>query len=462
MKKHLTVALTVLLVSISASAQVKPSETSKDWKMISKDITLSAAEEYYQAEMIYRWVCDNIEYDRNATIHTADEAYEKKKASSMGFCEVFYRIAEASGLKTQITIGESKEIDGSVNHDTHAWIIAETDRGLILIEPTWGAGLMLDGKFVKTPNNMAWFDVDPHVMVSTHFPARPKDQLLENPIDKEAFEKLPYIHACLEKYGLKGKESLKKGLDGSLRLPVIYGCLTNEMMVTAIPVAGTLKAGEKYLFEAVKNDSYDYVIRIDDIDIEPDQWIENSYSHRAEFTVAGNGKVMIYVIDKNTKNGEVAAAFEYAIDTEGVNLEEVAEHVDPYMSPELQGIKNLKVNIFKRLGIDGHELLEEIRETGSHAVPEIYTDINKMEIIDIPLHSPLKLGWEYTFEFLPNTDAEWVIDNSGTWHREWDKKAHKEGVMRMTVTVKNLGYLVLMVKIRNNEYVQVIKYAVTR
>ena len=103
MRIHLTVALTILLLSISASAQVKPSETSKDWKLISKDITLNGIELYYQAEMIYRWVCDNIEYDRNATIHTADEAYEKKMASSMGFCEVFYRIAEAYGLNTQIT-----------------------------------------------------------------------------------------------------------------------------------------------------------------------------------------------------------------------------------------------------------------------------------------------------------------------------------------------------------------------
>ena len=95
MKNHFITVLTALFIATSAAAQVQPSETSKDWKLISRDIALSAAEQYYQAEMIYRWVCDNIEYDRNATIHTADEAYETKKASSMGFCEVFYRIAEA-------------------------------------------------------------------------------------------------------------------------------------------------------------------------------------------------------------------------------------------------------------------------------------------------------------------------------------------------------------------------------
>lgn len=461
MKSYISTVI-ILLSTLAAHAQIKPSETAKDWKPLAEEMTFGISEKYYQAELIYRWLCDNIAYDTYGKIHTADESFAKRKASCMGFCELFYRMSEAVGLQSTIVIGKSKEIDGTINHDTQAWIIAETERGKILIEPAWGAGLVIDGRFIRTPNNMAWFDVDPFMMITTHLPVRKQDQLIDDPIDEEQFKALPYINATLGKYGLKGSRILADALQGKLHLPRIYGCLTNDMMVSAIPVEGRLKAGERYLFEAVDNDVYDYIIRIDDIDIAADQWIENSYSKRAEFVVAGTRKVMIYIIDRNAPEGEVAAAFEYGIDTDGVEIEELAVNLDPYMNPELQTIGNLKINLFKRIGIDGRKLLDELHSTGSTNVPEFYIDHDKLEIISIPLHSPLHIGQEYTFEFRSKTESEWKIDNSGTWFDDWNLKEKQNGIHKITVKPKNIGYLAIILNFRNNEYVQVIKYAVTR
>ena len=40
----------------------------------------------------------------------------------------------------------------------------------LLIDPTWGAGIVSDGKFVRSTDNSMWFDVSPYWMAFSHYP----------------------------------------------------------------------------------------------------------------------------------------------------------------------------------------------------------------------------------------------------------------------------------------------------
>ena len=103
-------------------------------------------------------------------------------------------MAEVAGLTADIISGKTKTSDGAVSEDKHAWIFVYTSAydGL-LIDPTWGAGSVCEGKFVKSEDNSMWFDVSPYWMVFTHYPDQNYWTKLDIQIDERGFAALPFV-----------------------------------------------------------------------------------------------------------------------------------------------------------------------------------------------------------------------------------------------------------------------------
>ena len=111
-------------------------------------------------------------------------------------------MAEAAGLTADIVVGIAKNRRNEISEDMHSWVFVYTNayEGL-LIDPTWGAGAVVDGKFIKSDDNSAWFDVSPYWMIFSHFPSNKYWTKLEIEIDESQFRQLPYQHPTTENDG---------------------------------------------------------------------------------------------------------------------------------------------------------------------------------------------------------------------------------------------------------------------
>ena len=116
------------------------SKTTFDWTEAAKDIVGDAKTNYQKIRAIYEWVCGNIDYDTTYSIFTADECVEKQKGVCQAYCEVFYQLAKAVGVRVEIVGGLSKDFKGHVDDKGHAWVFAYTrENHGMLLDPTWGA-----------------------------------------------------------------------------------------------------------------------------------------------------------------------------------------------------------------------------------------------------------------------------------------------------------------------------------
>lgn len=459
--KHSVIAVMfVMMTSGICHAQHKASPTYRDWSEDARTITEGTSDKYRQAENIYRWICANISFDTSNTVFTADECWEKKTGGSQGFCEVYQRLAEAVGLETYIISGKIKNLHNEISQEDHLWLMVKIKDGWILTDPTWGAGSVSDGVFTKSDGDMSWFHVDPYIMIMSHFPTSKGDQLISPSIDYETFAKLPYIDPAVARLGMNGRQTLNAAIEGKLDQPFTYGTVTEDMLIREIPMNGTVRQGDICRFISGNSLKYNYEIRIDDEPIPAICWNVNASTRTAEFIISGEKKMVIYVLDRNAPEGEVAAAFEYKIIEGDKNALEAIAAYDPYLTDEIRSADNANIPFMRQLGIDGHKVLSDLRAHEAYALPVMYKNLEKIEIIDVPFHSPLKVGETYTFEFRSNTADTFVIINEDIFIKNWDKSAKKQGIYKKTVTIEKPGFIGIGINVGGKEYKLLLEYEV--
>lgn len=441
-KERLVSIIAAAALCMNAAGQHKAYTTMYDWKPMAEEITQGADDTRERLEMIYRWICGNIDYDTTSSIYNADGTWDNRKSVCQGYCELFYRLAEALGIESVIITGETKDNDNRLSEKEHTWILADSGLGWILIDPTWGAGSVSDGVFKRTIGDMSWFDVNPYIMASSHRPFDDSYQRIPEPVSREQFLKMDRIDPAFGLLGLNAASAFRDALENKLSLPTIYGTVTEDMKLRSIPLADSLKVGTSYRFKAGPGDRYIYEIRMDDKPIHEGCWTVTENGSEAEFLVACKDNAFIYVLDRNAPEGEVAAAFEYKVAGSEEDWKAVEEQ-DPYLTPEMKSVKNINITFMRMLGIDGHKLLAELEANSADSVPVMYAGFEKVEIIDIPMHSPLKVGKEYTFEFKCSSWRQYAVINGKTWYREWDKASKKNGIYKMTVTIEEPGPVML-------------------
>lgn len=155
-----------------------------------------------KARAIYDWICDNIAYDTTMQIFDAETCWKTRRGVCRAYCELFCHMAEIAGLTADIVSGKIKTPDGKIAEDKHAWIFVYTHayEGL-LIDPTWGAGAVADGKFIKSNNNSMWFNVSPYWMAFSHYPDNEFWTKLDISITEEQFASMPYMLPLIDNDG---------------------------------------------------------------------------------------------------------------------------------------------------------------------------------------------------------------------------------------------------------------------
>lgn len=140
------------------------------------------------------WVASSVSYDLENMFNV--NFYEKKEEkiartlkTRKGVCEnyamLFTDICAKAGLKSFVIEGFTIQ-SGFTDYIPHAWSAARIDTSWFLFDPTWGAGYVENGRFVKKINNN-YFKVAPAKLIKSHMPFDYLWQLMDYPVTTTAF-----------------------------------------------------------------------------------------------------------------------------------------------------------------------------------------------------------------------------------------------------------------------------------
>lgn len=457
MKKNVIFILIIVWISSSVKAQI--SESKFDYTELAKHITDGCNTQTEQARNIYQWICQNIAYDTNYQIYTADECYNKKKGVCQAYCELFYRLGETLGLKMTIISGRSKNLHGEIERVKHAWLLVEADGNGILIDPTWGAGTVKEGSFVFSSNDMSWFQIDPYWLLFTHFPDNPNHQCIENPIDWKTFIKLPVLYPSSKEYGWNGKDIFTRILNGNIQsVPRIYDQYSAFLSLEDIPIQKTLKAGHKYTFTLQKKMNNELVLIHDGEFIHECEWQQNEDMYKLEYMPVAAGNLVLGIAKADKK---YTAVVTYQVSAPTSSEKKYIETHFPLRMPEIKKLKNFDLKGWKTIEANAHEILNTVRQQKITSLPILYKKAtNYLRGVVIPFTETLKKGQSYTFSFIPLGGLDWQIINAKDWYGDWliDEKT---GRHTMTITPQATGKFRLSVQLKENgPYESILGYQV--
>lgn len=420
-----------------------------DYSEVAKSITVGCNNNYRKIRAIYQWICENIEYDTSYSIHTADSCYDEKKGVCQAYCELFYQIAKAAGVSVEVVSGKSKDQNGEIGKDGHAWLFAYTrENHGILMDPTWGAGSVDDGKFSRTENCWRWFNVHPEWMILSHFPENDSYQLVSNPLTMEEFISLVPVNSLWIEYGMDAHLLYKKIRNRELDMPKFYGRGEGRFEIVDIPLRHSLRVGEYYTFRIKMSSDDDFAIINNNVYTKSEDWTdEGEKEYSIKYMVRDVNSVSLCI--KRKTESLWNNLIDYRVESPTImDWKNVEEHY-PLCVPDVKDVKNLQADIWEQAGIDGYQMLRLIRENGIRELPILYSGKGqKLKILSIPMTKLLITGETYTFRFIPESGKKWAIINGEKWYNDWG--ITDNGVYSMTIMPTSIGELKLSVQFEEN------------
>lgn len=405
-----------LLAGVGADAETYISDTRYDWGGLAESITSASKPDYEKATDIYNWITKNIAYDTTYSINTADETYENQCGVCQGYCELFYRLAEAVGLRSEIIFGKSKDLHGRIDDAGHAWLFVYTNGNSgILVDPTWGAGTVDGGRFERKVTDV-WFHVDPKWMIFTHFPDEEVFQLIGDKIDYGTFSRLPSLRPSLEKFGYEAEDMLSKCLAGAEpQLPTFYDATISQYCGgVQFPKEATLRVGSDYEFYAVPKSGTRLVVRNGDNCVY--DWQDCGDYKGVRFMPSEGGSLCVGAVE----NDKINIFVEYTVASP--TAEDIArlEGAYPLLSPSLVKLPNFNKDVYEELGIDGALILKAVKSENVMLLPKVYTQAG-CRPVEIPWNGRLKAGNSYTFVLTPGKGVNFAAVNNQNWFKEWTR-----------------------------------------
>jgi hypothetical protein len=171
-----------------------PVELSNSTTGIAKFITDNFKTDTEKIRAVFYWTATNISYDvpnmfAPNHLETVQEKIENTLKTKKGVCihyaEIFNDISNKIGIKCRVIEGYSKQ-NGTISNLAHAWCAAEIEGKWFVFDPTWGAGGVNNGKFLKKINNN-YFKVEPFRIITSHMPFDYMWQFLNYPVSNAEF-----------------------------------------------------------------------------------------------------------------------------------------------------------------------------------------------------------------------------------------------------------------------------------
>jgi Uncharacterized protein involved in cytokinesis, contains TGc (transglutaminase/protease-like) domain len=171
-----------------------PDSSTRSTNGIARYILAHFSSETDKSRAIFIWVAKNIRYDiANMFIAKSykdnkeiiDEVIRTRKGVCTHYAELFNAIAHKVGIKSYVISGYTKQ-NGVVDKLPHSWCASMIDSKWYFFDPTWGAGYIMNKKYVKQINN-AYFKTKPEELIKSHIPFDPLWQFLNYPLTNQEF-----------------------------------------------------------------------------------------------------------------------------------------------------------------------------------------------------------------------------------------------------------------------------------
>ncbi|MCC6726062.1 MAG: hypothetical protein IT258_16265 [Saprospiraceae bacterium] len=199
----------------------------QDMSDLARQLTQPFDNEREKARALFTWVAANIKYDvdkyehppahpkisgktkeqveankREYKAEVTAKAFKSKKGVCEDYSRMYKTMCDAVGLECELIVGDARNFRNAFRNkgnNSHAWNAVKWDGNWHLLDATWGAGYVHDGKF-KRDDNPGFFDAPPTVFSQNHFPDDEKWQLLEKPYTRKEFADQPLIHYGQNEY----------------------------------------------------------------------------------------------------------------------------------------------------------------------------------------------------------------------------------------------------------------------
>lgn len=202
---------------IDAHALAAPASAEVSVSGLAAYLIQPAANDRERARAIFRWICENIDYDLGAYFTgnigstNSTDVLKSKSSVCSGYSDLFSAMAREAGLEAVEIRGYGKGYSYRPGQRfsspyNHAWNAVKINGSWYLMDPTWGAGYLgRDGKYYR------WFDdhyfmTAPDEFIFDHLPGEESWQLLPEPLSKAEFEDLVYVESDFFNLGLVAVE----------------------------------------------------------------------------------------------------------------------------------------------------------------------------------------------------------------------------------------------------------------
>jgi len=191
------------IAAIDAHVLSASPEVEADRQLLVAYLTQGLHTDAEKARAIYRWITDRIVYDADAFLSgrledmSVEDVMKKRKSVCFGFSNLFEKMAKDAGLEVKSISGYAKAYGTSqgqhFDKPNHAWNAIRINGSWYLVDSTWGAGYIKDGKFKKELSE-AFFLTPPEQFVFSHFPVDEQWQLQRTShLSQREFESLPQV-----------------------------------------------------------------------------------------------------------------------------------------------------------------------------------------------------------------------------------------------------------------------------
>lgn len=208
-----------------------------------------------KARALYTWIAKNIEHDSKDTIRTAQNTFQARKGMSEGYALLYKEMADALGLECYFVIGELKPFgyEKGMETDYHAWNIVSDGTEVIILDTYLSAGYTNEeGESFTHLFNDEWFDVDPYLMIYSHYPKCGEFQYVNTYLSPDQFKEIPRLEPKMKWAGIDERK-MQSYLYGHKKSwsPLFYneaqlyidGVRCNKLQMT-----NTLQIGKEYRF----------------------------------------------------------------------------------------------------------------------------------------------------------------------------------------------------------------------
>ena len=217
-----------------------------------KIITQQSQTKMEKARAIFIWIANNIAYDTGYKITSKEEALRQGKGVCEAYSGLFKSLGELAGLEVTTVSGESKQYyykqPSDLDKGGHAWNVVTADDGRrVIVDATWGAGHVRNRIFTRKLS-VHWFDPSPEIFIFTHFPKEENWQLLEKPVTREKFLRMPPLQPQLVAWGFNPRATFSYFTNAKNTSFPDQLSFDVTWKINMMPVCSELKAGKSYDF----------------------------------------------------------------------------------------------------------------------------------------------------------------------------------------------------------------------